>query len=308
MKLSKKYRKWIYLLLVVWVVNILLIIFLLPPFVFNEFEWRKRAHLYVAINTMADTNYLIDIRRGVTDRALPEQKKSETPQAILTGIEFTQFNVKEAQRFQRYQKAIPLLPKTYRNYHQQLQPALDDYSQELSIFKELKTKEFRAAGLTEQLQEIIDIFYYRLPENLDYLNTLPDVATIAASIASQAAQLHEQGLFDDGMLAYYQFETSRLSDLASLITHWQDYSPVDFKTNFSSLVAKKYGQDFTDVVSVWHDTVLGDLDRQHLELHDRSTIAFNSVHQYYADNHLASDPLSHILSKVSSFYPRNLAE
>lgn len=285
----------------------------IPAFVYNEFEWRARAHYLLTEEVRNQIDYLIAIRTGEESAFVSDQEKmNKIPEDIEEGLKFAQELVDSYQVYLNRQDKIPFLPAKYKKYQELKKPAFENYQKSLEVFIVLKKKEHQGFRLVQQLDTANAKFAGLGGEKSDEdrFQEMTDAYDVAPSIIAQAESLYQDKVIDEGLRDYVILRSNMMIDFYEIITDPENYTSGAYDEavgqQLEAIGERDSEIDFNEVVTNWHRNLLDDLENEMLEYKDLSYEQMVEADKYYRENDLKNDLINRLLSKFSKSYPRNI--
>lgn len=307
MKIFKK----ILLALAVLVVAIIVIFNQnISAFVYNELEWRARAHYLLAEEVQNQVEYLIGIRTGKESAFISDQEKiNKIPEDINEALDFVKKLIDTHQVYVNRQDKIPFLPANYKQYQALKKPAFENYQKSLELFIDLKKKEHQGARLVQQL-DTANAKFAGLGEEKsweDHFQEMTDAYEVAPNIISEAQALYRDKVIDEGMRDYIILYSNKIIDFYEIITNPKnvEYDPA-VAAKLEAIGERGSEIDFNEVVTNWHKNLLDGLENEMLKYKDMAYEQIAEADKYYRENDLKSDLISRLLSRFSKSYPKNI--
>lgn len=285
----------------------------IPAFIYNELEWRARAHYLLAEEVRNQVEYLIAIRTGRESAFVSDQEKMDKiPEDIEEGLDFVKELVDAHQAYVKRQERIPLLPVKYKEYKELKKPAFENYQKSLEIFIELKKKEHQGSRLVQQL-DTANAKFAGLGEEKsweDRFQDMTDAYDVALSIITQAEDLYQKKVIDEGLRDYVILYSNKIIDFYEIITDPENVASGAYSETVAQeleAIGERGSEiDFDEVVTNWHKNLLDDLENEMLEYKDLAYEQMVEADEYYRENDLKNDLISKLLSKFSKSYPKNI--
>jgi len=285
----------------------------IPAFIYNELEWRARAHYLLAEEVRNQVEYLIAIRTGKESAFISDETKMDKiPEDIEEGLEFVKELVDGYLAYVNRQDRIPLLPTKYKKYQELKKPAFENYQKSLEIFIVLKKKEHQGFRIAKQLDTTVAKFagYGEEKSDEDRFQDMTDAYEVSQSIVAEAETLYQDKIIDEGYKDYLVLQCNKIIDFYEIITDPENIA----SGTYSETVAKKLeaiGErgaelDINEVITNWHKNLLDDLENEMLEYKDLAYEQMTEADKYYRENDLKNDLISRLLSKFSKTYPKNI--
>lgn len=281
----------------------------ISAFVYNELEWRARAHYLLAEEVRADVDYLIDIRTGKETPLISDQAKwDKIPEEIEKGLDLTDELVDTYQSYVSRQEKIPFLPSKYREYHQLKKPGFENYQKYLQIFIEIKDKEHRGFQITRQLDKANEKFAGSEGQSWEKrFQDMSEADELSHSLINQAEELYKSRVIDEGFKNYIQLRCQMMIDFYETITD------PELLNNETALVKelevigqRASGIDFNEIVTNWHREILDEPNKEMLDYRELAHKQMMEADKFYRENDLRNDLTSRLLSKFSKSYPKNI--
>ena len=281
----------------------------IPAFVYNELEWRARAHYLLAEEVRADVDYLIDIRTGKETPLISDQAKwDKIPEEIEKGLDFADELVDTNQSYASRQEKIPFLSSKYREYHQLKKPGFESYQKYLQIFIEIKDKEHRGFQIARQLDKTNEKFAGSEGQSWEKrFQDMSEADELSHSLIDQAEELYKGRVIDEGYKNYIQLRCQMMIDFYEAITD------PELLTNETALAKeleaigrRTSGIDFDEIVTNWHREILDKPNKEMLDYREFAHKQMLEADEFYRENDLKSDLISKLLSKFSKSYPKNI--
>ena len=277
-----------------------------PPFIYNSYESDFRDEIGSSLDLSQTIDSAIQIRRtGLADGSISRQEHLELGQQIVASIKRVQGFLDNTKVIVEKQDKIPFLNEKYQKYHQNKKVAFKEYTRLNGDFLKKKENDHMLTDTMVILSDTDSIIYdMNHPEWTDLTLTLLEKSKIIKANADQlkersfiTKELHEYMIRAVDLYSYMYYESKKVVDENS----WDNY---DIK-KIVELTKARGGYDLNVMMQeTWDmsDAILAKYDKEYAINNDE----LYKWGRYYHDEKLAFDPISKILAKFSSNYPKNL--
>lgn len=283
------------------IVFTVLSVMFLPPFIYNELEYRFRNEFWLALFNLDDAEYGIQLRQSyVTD---DYQELVEVGDLVEKNIEEAIHHIEKAQSYNKKQDfLVVFMGNKYKTYHNKKINAVNGYDNLVKEYFERKRKEHLSSNtlsLVFHTQQEIG----SMKNQEDWWNTIDNLSKTVQTVRDNSAYLLSESMIDEDIYNYYQSETERFMFMYDqsqnvIETHGWDSFDAQGLMDLSEKDIDVY-QVFSNTQLQWKEQA----DQQEKRFAQNDEV-LHGASDYYNENMLADDKISMMLSLVSDIYPR----
>lgn len=278
----------------------------IPPFIYNSYESDFRDEIGRSLDLSQTIESAIQIRRtGLADASISRQEHLELGQQIVASIKRVKGFLDNTKVIVEKQDKVPFLNEKYLKYHQNKKEAFKEYARLNGDFLIKKENDHLLTDTMVVLADTDSIIYdMNHPDWTELTLTLLEKSKTIKTNADQlkersfiTKELHEYMIRAVDLYSYMYYESKKVVDENS----WDNY---DIK-KIVELTKARGGYDLNVMMQeTWDmsDAIMSKYDKEYT-INDDELYKWG---KYYHDERLAFDPISKILSRFSSNYPKNL--
>lgn len=292
--------------LIALITPLLLAVYLLPTFIYNQLEYDFREQFAMAMMMEEVVDELIAVRQIGPNDQMSEEEFGKIASNIEGGLEDSIEYTKQATLIQDKQEKIPFLPTKYKEYHQLKQHLITDHNQLTKSFLQIKINEHLLTDTVQRLFDTQAFFRNYDFENQDLYESIEYLDYNTLRVELQAKRLYEANSISSEVYDYLikQNEPSiHILEQFRVVIENQSWDKFD-----SSKIISPPVIDQSKVSDLFSDSY-NQKRKSALDNHKKNTSAhydeMEKVGSFYLDNHLGYDPLSTMLSKINDKYPLN---
>lgn len=282
----------------------LLLIFLVPPFIFNEFEYHIRKEMGNGLMKDAIAKQMVELRVWLNqseEHSVEAMKLGEEVEKVL-GESVGHFELAE-QHAQKQALVLFFTSPKYREYSQMQQAAIADLVENERYFLALKQQQHKTTNVLIDYRTFRDKLM-NVGEPEIWWGTIDDVEPFSHALRAELTAMQSAGTITPELYAYITTDLELFAFMRQQALKveasgsWDDFDQGEFLQRISSNPGNP-NQLITQISDQWQ-TMQNTYWEQFWEIDQQ----LYQMGNYYRDEKLAEDTLTRMLSRVWSTYPR----